>query len=386
MLHLARITLVAASVLVSALILEFAVRAIPLWPDQLSDFDPTLGMAHIPGAKGWWINVAHPLQFRTYVEISSQGLHDRDYPSHKEVDGKRILLLGDSITDALEVNTEDNFAKQLESMLNKNSHHEVINGGHIGYGTDQELVFYRSRGHEFSPDIVILCFTPGNDIENNMGRGFANRPVFSLGDSGALALVSRPERPARRYGEYRGLNYQSLKDFLFDHFRSYQFIGFHLKTTVSAIGRAFPQNFSSAEPGAPGAGASDGGLGFTAGDDLEHGWALTQALILELSNEVYESGGEFVLAVMPDPRLVPSPSSAAAARALAERSRRLAALCGEHGLHCVDTVPLFESLIAEGHGPRLFIPNDGHPTAEGHLRIAQALNKYLSDSTLVPTR
>lgn len=44
---------------------------------------------------------------------------------------------------------------------------EVLNFGVQGYGTAQELMTLRHHVWQFSPDLIILGFYPGNDIRNN---------------------------------------------------------------------------------------------------------------------------------------------------------------------------------------------------------------------------
>jgi len=83
----------------------------------------------------------------------------------------RILVLGDSYVEGIQVSIEELFTRQLENLLNGSNNgtvkYEVINMGVSGYGTTQELLLLKDKGFIFSPDLVILCFNLGNDIRNN---------------------------------------------------------------------------------------------------------------------------------------------------------------------------------------------------------------------------
>ena len=57
---------------------------------------------------------------------------------------------------------------------------EVMNFGVDGYGTAQEFFTLLEDVWQFSPDIVVLAFFPGNDVRNNsvILKGDKCRPFF----------------------------------------------------------------------------------------------------------------------------------------------------------------------------------------------------------------
>ena len=112
-------------------------------------------------------------------------------------------------------------------------------------------------------------------------------------------------------------------------------------------------------------------------DYFERGWASTQALILELKKEVENSGAELVMVIVPAFQQF-APGTATPAWNDTKGIDRLERLCADYGLQCLDLFPTFRSLVKLGRNESLFYPRDGHPTAEGHLRIAEALYDYLS--------
>lgn len=106
------------------------------------------------------------IRFKT----NSKGLRDREY-GDKGINVFRILALGDSFTEAAEVDIEDSYTKVLEAVLNKKNSdkvYEVINAGVSGYGNDQELQFLKENVQIIKPDLVIVGFCIDNDIGDNL--------------------------------------------------------------------------------------------------------------------------------------------------------------------------------------------------------------------------
>jgi lysophospholipase L1-like esterase len=378
---LSRLVLLLIGVTVSLSALEGTARLIPLWPDQLSDVDPMLGWSHIPKARGWWINIAAPLEFRSYVQINSQGLHDREILVPKPAGVTRTLLLGDSITDGLEVPLDQTFAKQLEHRWREAGKAvEVINGGQYGYGTDQELLFYRVHGKAFRPDVVVLCFTPGNDIDDNLERvSIAPKPYFTLAANGTLQLMSPPP-PATTEGTS---SWKRLKQVLYEHSKLYRFTGYEIKRCLPSLyawleslgimsKSALPTSVLLNEDA-----LTAGPYDAAASEYYEAGWKLTQALVLELKKEVEASGAELVVALMPDPRQFVATGSGAAQN-VAKWNVRFMQLCADSGLRCLDLYPIFRDAVGRDKSNALFYPHDGHPNAEGHRQISDALYRFLT--------
>ena len=88
----------------------------------------------------------------------------------KPVGVTRIIVLGTSSAEGFRVSRKDNFASQLQRLLDSNygnGKFEVINGAIGGYVSYQLLVYFQEVLLRLSPDIVIL-YTGGND--NFCGR------------------------------------------------------------------------------------------------------------------------------------------------------------------------------------------------------------------------
>jgi lysophospholipase L1-like esterase len=358
--HFTALSVIAAgAVVLTLMVLEGVARFAPLWPDLLSDYDPELGVAHLPGARGWWVNIAYPLEIRSYVEISSQGLHDREFARERSSGTTRILFLGDSFVDALEVPLDKTPAKQLERLfVDSGRNVEILNGGHYGWGTDRELLFFRLRGVHFDPDLVLLGFTVGNDFSDNTSSTespIGPKPYFRLDSNGAPALHNFPVPEVQR--EPSGAAFlKPLKRFLYAHSKLYRFCGFHLRETLLPALRSYFRRREKVAPPPSGVANRE----------------LTAALLARLRDEVEATGARFVTVILPWSRAA-SPEW----REL-ESYQEITAICARHDIECVDLMPLFGELMAANPDAELFFPRDGHPTAAGHRQIARALYDDLS--------
>ena len=94
----------------------------------------------------------------------------------------RVLLFGDSVTHADDVNFEDSWGHILERLLESAGHNiEILNLGVSAYGMDQALLYWEIFGEQLNPDIVIFGFQPENVKRNvNMVRMFYTHSSQSL--------------------------------------------------------------------------------------------------------------------------------------------------------------------------------------------------------------
>jgi hypothetical protein len=126
--------------------------------------DPVRGVAHIPGAKS---RVRSDGTRR--IEINSDGWRGPETTLKPPAGTFRIALLGDSYIEAFEVPFEATLGELLEERLTalRGTPVEVLNFGHGGYGTGQELLTLKHEVWKYSPDLVLLAVTTGNDISDN---------------------------------------------------------------------------------------------------------------------------------------------------------------------------------------------------------------------------
>ena len=146
---------------------ELGLRCLGVEYPKFYDYDPQLGGKLRPGLKGYWLK-----EGGGYVSINSDGLRDREHPISHPPSTLRIAVLGDSFAEAMQVNQDEAFWAVLERGLQgcpnlKGRKVEVINFGHSGFGTTQELLALRHRARKYSPDVVLLAFFTGTNVANN---------------------------------------------------------------------------------------------------------------------------------------------------------------------------------------------------------------------------
>ena len=100
---------------------------------------------------------------------NNNGLNERfEYNFHKNLNTIRILLLGDSNTYGIYVNTSENYSEIIEDLLNDKKicgseiKFEVINLGVYGYDMQYIVERFIRRGEKYNADLAILLFNPGN--------------------------------------------------------------------------------------------------------------------------------------------------------------------------------------------------------------------------------
>jgi lysophospholipase L1-like esterase len=128
--------------------------------NRYTEYDPVLGWRKQPGARV----VYDRREYHVEYQVNSRGLRGPDRGYAKSNGVPRVLALGDSFVEAFMADDPATVTARLESHLGaRGCSAEVINGGTVGYSTDQEYLFYRDEGHRYAPDVVVL-FVYHNDI------------------------------------------------------------------------------------------------------------------------------------------------------------------------------------------------------------------------------
>ncbi|HVR70974.1 MAG TPA: SGNH/GDSL hydrolase family protein [Vicinamibacteria bacterium] len=165
-----------------------------------TEYDPLLGWKHQPGSRARY----ERREYATDVVINSRGLRDKERAYERPPGAFRVLALGDSFVEAFTVPFADSVTQVLErAMARDGCPAEVINGGTVGYSTDQQFLFYREEGHKYAPQVVLLFFYY-NDVLYNATPTNIQLPKPLLSFKGGLVQVVNfpvPRRPPDRPGE-----------------------------------------------------------------------------------------------------------------------------------------------------------------------------------------
>jgi hypothetical protein len=335
------------------------------------------GWLHRPNRAGWAYDcIGRRYEWRTWVTTNSHGLRDREVGYEKPPGTRRVLVLGDSITEALQVPWEKTFAHLLEEELRADGGAiEVINGGHAGFGTDNELLFYEHEGRRYAPDLVLLVFNLQNDVLENFAplyhRAYRTtqlawppKPSFSLAADGTLSAEPAPPMPTPAASLPRSA-WQTLQDEVF----VVRSVARLVEPAPPPRMMPYPVHLEVYWPWS---------------DEWSEAWRLTARLVRELRTAVERDGARFAVVVMPAREMVqpvafvppPPGSGASLGQYDPDRLRRIVT-----GFLAEDRVPfldLFPALrAAAASGPRAFFVADVHLTELGNAVTARAMKPFV---------
>lgn len=336
--------------------------------------------------------------FRQQVQFNSLGFYDTEHPLQKPANTFRILVLGDSFVQAIHVAENETSHQILEDNLNQRRNtpprFEVINSGVIGWGTNQQLVFYRETGRQFDPDLVLLMFSMSSDFQDNLpgqtltAQGINSySPYFSVcgGKLTPAPLVYAPGLSTIKNIcsplERAVINFMGT---LHQHSILYQKLERAVlsKQPRQIFGKKYPAPFSALylpleEP------------------ELTQAWEVTQATITQLQKEV-KADGRRVAIVLITPGVVTrlmllSPAEREQfiqdnplfTNVEADRpNRQLVQFLTEQNIPFVDlTQPLAEQWAATDIP--LYFTDNGHWTVEGNRVVGDILSNWLVESGLL---
>lgn len=177
--------------LCAALMFEAGLKVIaatPLW-QVLPVIEPILGQpdqqtgyVFTPGISGIWTR-----ENRAPVKITDLGLRGPAGITQEKPPGTlRIALLGDSVTEALQVAYADTFGALLQDRLNRGASPkiEVVNLAMSGNGPLRQLIRLEQRGYSFNPDIVLSIASPFDFLTGELRDDRVN-PAYVPDGSGS---------------------------------------------------------------------------------------------------------------------------------------------------------------------------------------------------------
>jgi hypothetical protein len=372
--------LVAFGLGMAAATVEVAVRVLHLEPDRFWEPDPLVGSRHIAGKSGWWTQ--EDREFVVPIDINSEGWRDVERPVDKPAGTLRVLVLGDSFAEALQVPLEETFPRLLEGALNKESGSrvEVLNTGTSGFGTAGELLLLKREGPRYRPDVIVLAFFPGNDVMNNSPE-LETILVPVYGEDGTLVRVTSTKQDLRK-------SERSLWNRLLGYSKAVQYGRRQLATLpqlADGLGIAVrkPEMAGDGVPTAFGV--------YTVADDRwQRAWEHTATLLEAMKAEAAGLGAKLIVAVVSSrEEIYPDlweetrrtyPAMQQGTWDVDGPRRRALELCQRLGIPVLE---LTSVLRQQANGERLHFPRDGHWTAAGHRLAAQAMANFLVKQRLL---
>lgn len=389
--------LVLAGLIAGLILMEFAARLLPPpYPqgDQLHQCNRLLGWSGPPNTT----TVLETDGYRHTLSWNAEGFHDRDHPLQKEDGVFRIMVFGDSFVEASEVEIEQTSLHVLQETLNQSAppgiRFEVISAGMRAWGPAQEFVYFRYRGQQYKPDLVLLFWLPANDLSDVLpykrltGSGFnCYWPYFAICD-GQFDL--EPWFPAP--GTPPVWKKCSSTQKVVSGWLSYLYHSSHLYQQLEPVIMRGFRRIHFASEYTPWLDQSVG-----VDEALEYAYQMTDELMVHLSEEAKQIGAETAFVIVPFNVAVHSDVEASYAQALAQTvkaatglgvnptlpNQLFTALMQQRNLPVLDLHPVFVEASRAG-GDALYWPVDPHWTVAGNKLAGESVAHWLIEQKLVP--
>lgn len=347
--------------------------------------DPFLARSGLFGDKQTPANLKPHAPVRGSIRFSNaQGFRDRERVVDRTGSAPRVLALGDSFTWGAGVSYDEAFVTLLERHLQAGEPEaEIMNLGVPAWGPHEELHLLKTYGARFRPDLVVLNFFVGNDIQNKRGDD-VHLPQALIVAGQSYYVHSNGNWVHDRVGPDRWYLYHDLNYLL-------RVGGARLR---QALYREKDRADGATAPGetAPLVSRQHYVRSIHERSDIylvddtrffaQH-WTRTQQTLLAFRDFLAERGIPMLLVAIPDAiqldrtlqrEYLADTGQPAERYDFGKPQRLLLAWCREQGIPTVDLLPAFE---AAGRPDTLYFRNDFHLTAAGHRLAAQVIDPVL---------
>ena len=320
--------------------------------------------------------------------INSRGLRDREHSLEKPAGTFRIAILGDSFSEAFQVSQDKTFWAVLERELQAMPEYrdqtvEVINFGVSGFGTIQEWQMLEHYARDYSPDLVLLAFLPGNDVRNNSRQLESDhrRPFARLNDGELQIDVSFRDDPREK--RFRELTWSACKDQAIRRSR-----------VVHLIYRAL-EDWRARKANAATFGAEEGGIDNAVfapprNAAWNEAWQITDRVLDAIQQDCQAMGAKFVVVILnnsvevhPDPEVTASLAVKLGVSDLEEPQRQLIASGSRHGFPVIRLLERMRNIARRDkvcfHGFPNASPCAGHWNELGHETAGRLIAEDLSE-------
>lgn len=327
-----------AVLLVSSLILALTVVEVGLRIFYTEErkrsvtYDEDLGWGGIPFAEGAYVDK----EDSTHARYKFNELGFRDEPISSLSDSStRIVLLGDSFVESMEVEYDSTFFRRVGHLLKTGVSKcvDVVNVSSQGYGTAQEILAIDKYRSKIRPNVVILVFYTGNDFSDNARKRFA-----TINNEGKLEFNRQKEHWLRR-------KYSWFMSWLYDN----SHLVYYVKNVMqSRLNFSWFSNPAATE---------------LVADSKDYERKITELLLLNLRQKMEET--ETPLGIV----IIPQKSEVAGRRP--SNPEFVEQVCKTNRIACLNLYGKLE--------PSDFLNVDTHFTLKGHRVVADLLYAFLVD-------
>jgi lysophospholipase L1-like esterase len=342
-----RLIVLALGFVAATLVAETAVRLIAPQPLQHIQLDDQLYFVNRPGAR---FRYRKEGEYAIDVVYNSWGYRGPIPDASPAPGTTRILLIGDSQTEGLQVRYEETYGavlgRALEGLL-PTRRFEVVNLGVSAYGTHQEVLTLRRYGGRVRPCWVVLGFYPGNDLSDNV------RWPLIVDDADGIRLIEHRFSFARRL-------WLGTKIWLASVSHLYTLSAAQLKALLP---RPRLTQVGVLEPAAPDAGMSSRPM------------RVTEQLLRLARDGTRNLDARLVVLVIPERSQVKR-ADGAPPTGLDDIEQHFASWFAREGILHVEALASLRS--ASRRGENVFFQRDGHLNAAGHRVVGELLARQLA--------
>ncbi len=391
----ARLVLVLLGIAGALAFAEVALRITGLGRPGLYVYDAFRGWGLRPNAREW-----RGREGGSFVEVNRWGFRGPDRSIIKPPGAYRIAVLGDSFTEANQVDYAQTFCAVTERELRacqalSGRDVQVLDFAVDSYGTAQELITLEHQAEPFAPDAVVLAVFTGNDIRNNSValEGDRCRPFYVFKNGELEPGGPFIDSPSFRRG--CRLRFESRR------FAVLNVIG-SAHGVIMRVRRWFRRGPDSLKPARVTDGAEERGLDFAvykppASPVWQNAWKVTDGL-LELANaETRRMGSRFFVLTLatpiqdtPDPAVLERIERRLGVPDLFYPDRHIKELGERDGFPVLNLAPTLERYAQTHHVYLHGFPNTrpgiGHWNAEGHRVAGELIANWLCENLTASPR
>ncbi|MEB3175765.1 MAG: SGNH/GDSL hydrolase family protein [Cyanobacteriota bacterium] len=371
-------------------IMEIALRILGISYPSFYDVDEYRGHALIPNFAAEWTH-----EGRGRVEINSRGLRDGEHDIPKPPGTYRIAVLGDSFSEAIQVEREQTYWSVLEQKLAqcpalKGKTVEVVNFGVGDYGTAQQLMTLKTQVPQYEPDLVLLQVFTGNDLVNN-SRSLSPpdrlAPFWVKNAQGVwemdLSFQETSTYQRRRSG------FRKVVFTLINYSRVLQVLNEGKRVLSQGRPLAQTQGANTLDALIPSLDFDPNLYQAPPNEDWRQAWEATESLIENIHRESQTLGADFILATLSNPPQVYPQQQPALEQVLQKQGaqdlfypdRRLAQFAQKQGFTAITLAPDLQTYSRQNnvflHGFPNTAPGVGHWNALGHRVAGEKLAAQL---------
>ena len=184
-----KIAILVLAIFVSVVFFELLLRLTSAEPENLAKLKSSSLFLYENKPNAQFTYGGERGEFNIEIKINNYGFRDEEFSKERPEGVYRIAVLGDSHEEALQVSLYDTWQKIMAAKLGQSLgiKVETYNFGISGYGTDQQWLTLKEKVWQFSPDLVILAFSP-----NDIGDTYKNKLVRLK--EGKIDVISAQER------------------------------------------------------------------------------------------------------------------------------------------------------------------------------------------------